>query len=271
MITKPSMNYPLEDELGFVGGWTHPDFRKRPATLYERMDDANRALRNFRDSIENYKKPYPRIEGFCKKFTLREHSMGYCIMKFQVQAMRKVLFPNEHRRIWEYCPICETKRWYYRLPNYTGLSNEFEVRLTQLNTLFHCTKCHYVSWESELDIQKIKQKSKGGVSGYVDSKAGLRHFMMDMAKYQGVSLIMMYYHRHERDKEKLNVDDFMIHTEHYTGGNGFQCIACKFIYKRKNMAVKHLRNFWSYSNDGWKYGCLQGIRNRDRKLLELAA
>lgn len=295
---KPSMNYTLEQELEMAGHWTNPDIRlggekcdcdcdhnnpckfcvkkcdskgvikARPSSLYERLTDCNKALGYFRDCIKNFDKPYPSIEKFCKKFTLQEHKVGYSILKFQVQAMRKILFPNEHRLIWNDCPICQKKSWFYRLPNYT--SNDLEVRLTQLSGLFHCSKCHFVAWESELDQKKLPKKAKYGIGAYIQSKSGLRSYLQSMATFQSVCGIMMYYHRHERDKESLDVDHFMIKTNHHKGGMGYQCIACRYIYKRKNMAEKHLKNFWKYTNDGWKFGCMLGIKNRQLQLMDIS-
>jgi|APSaa5957512535_1039671.scaffolds.fasta_scaffold04856_2 hypothetical protein len=270
--------------------------RARPSTLYERLKDCRHVL----DDLTNWLKMPEYRRKLAKErldkidweqaskvmtfnrqqynsdldllrlynSTLKTIRVSHSILKHQVQAYRKVLFHDEHRLIYSDCPICKEKRFFYRLPNmqsHVYPEEYFDVKLDELNTMFHCMECHYVDYENNLDTLKIKHKSKGGLSEYLESKSGMRMFLQKQDLYMRVVSIGNYYIEREPDLKKLSIEEFFITVDHPNGGIGYQCPACKFIYKRENMAEKHLKYFWKRGTKNWINGCMRGIQNKEKQ------
>src|SRR3990172_4843200 len=162
----PTMNYSLEFERNHIGAWSCSEMRlgsyqchckcnhgdkicehcekmctregksiPRPSTLFEKLNDSFKILTEFWEALKVYEKPFPAIEDIVKQYTKKELKVGICILKFQCQAYRKVLFPEEHRLIYSLCQYCNKKRFFYRLPNFPFHrynQNEFPVDLKRL-------------------------------------------------------------------------------------------------------------------------------------------
>jgi len=266
-------------------------YHKRPSTLYEKMDDSIREFHLILGWIFNVEERLNRLIERRERFrynnewgldvdeeriaslTPDELQSYYCIIRFQIQAYRRILFgKREHRLIWSLCPICKEKRFFYRLPNIHRhwLNKEYvDVDLKRLNPLFKCPKCHYVEYEGILDINSIAKPRKDGIEGYINSKEGLRKSMAKMDEMMSVVEHLMWYHDRMPECKDWPLEKFMIITEHPKGGIGYQCICCKYIYKYKHLAKIHLKNFWAYTNEGINRSCMKGIVLRKNQLLEL--
>ena len=321
--TPPHNNYTLEYERERIGGWSCYEIRngdykcdcdckhgsnpcefcensctskgyyhKRPATMFEKLDDCHRIFREvnewvrYRDyRLKRYKDSVKRSKESSWHEVDKEDQMwanmpeklikaAHCIMKFQMQAYRKVLFHEEHKLIYALCPFCKEKRFFYRLPEArrtTYPEEHIEITLDRQNNMFHCKVCHYVSYESTLDISKIKTKSKSGIGAYIDSKAGLRQYMQKFDSMMGICGLVSYYNEFCPELKKLPLEKFFIVTDHPKGGKGYQCIACKYIYKRKNMALLHLKRFWERTNQARRRGCIEGMFNLEKQQKALLA
>lgn len=294
--TQPTMNYPLKHELDSIGSWscaeirmgsykcncnrkecdhkTNPCefcssmctregyYRARPSTLYEKLDDAFRSLNNFWEALKVYDNPYPRAEDTTKKFSKDELRIGINILKFQCQAYRKILFPNEHRLIYTFCKVCNKKTFYYRLPYRAWFHSdeEFPIILDKLNNMFHCLNCHLVMYEHE--IGKIEYREPSSYQKYLNSKEGLRAWLDEWDSYDRPIMIQKYYKDYEPKLKRLPMHKFFINQN-----NQYSCIGCFQTYKRKDLAIRHWRRFWNLDKDNkhWVYGCMRGIRNTLRK------
>lgn len=248
-MSMPTMNFPIEIERQQIGRWSCPELRakdKRLPTIYEKLWDCyHHCLIHHYESITYHPNPYPALEKFYHEFTLEEHKTALSIFKFQVQAYRKILFPDEHKLIFSFCPVCDTKRFFYRLPNrknkYDSQQKYFPVDLMKLSNLFHCMKCHYVAWDYELS--KIEYKEPQGIEKLIQKKEALRNWFGKMAEIQAITFKIEYYFYFEQKSKKLSLDEFFIKKN-----DTWICIICSKVFDKRYLAQYHLNRIWE---DKW--------------------
>jgi len=112
------------------------------------------SLRTYQLTIEKY----PNKMN-CYRILFPEYSIPMCkaiitIIKNKIKVYRAILFPNEFRKLWSYCPTCKTKRFYSRMPD----NNPFDPEKS-LNKIFKCNSCHYLEFEHILD-KKTKEPQR---------------------------------------------------------------------------------------------------------------
>lgn len=233
----------------------------RPATLFEKLDDAFKILRDYWEALKVYDCPFPRVEDIVKSNTKEELRTAICILKFQCKAYRKVLLKDEHKMIWSFCGFCNEKQWWYRLPEtsfypskHNGIIYEFPVNLDgHLNTMFHCMKCHLIAYESDLSRIEYRE-AREGLETYIKSKPALKSFLDDMETLSRPLHIQRYYRNHRPDLENVPIEQFFIVKD----GKYF-CIGCGCYYTRKYDAERHRVKFWGGNNDDYRFGCQKGV------------
>jgi len=197
-----------------------------PLSNSQKLQYVNEAKYRYKQIIKEFstKKTFDHIV-YC------EYSLEMChaileILTNQLIVYRKIVFPNEFRKIWHYCLYCQTKKFFSRLKKIDKFSNTD----TQLIELFKCESCEFVDYEWDL-IDTIKQPYRSAMNcpkPYED----------EMKIGHNVFTKIWYY-----KLIKINYDDFIIKIN-----EKFMCPICRKVLSQ-NHAQRHFNSI--FKNNNW--------------------
>jgi len=180
-----------------------------------------------------------RYEKIIKEFSTKktfdsicycEYSLEIChaileIIKNQLIVHRKIVFPNEFRKLWHHCPKCQTKKFFSRLKKI----DRFSDTNTTLVELFKCESCEFVDYEWVL-IDTIKEPYRPAIP----CPKGFDDFMRIG---HNVYTKIWYY-----KFIKINYDDFIIKLH-----KKFMCPICRKVLSQKD-SLRHFNSIFKNNN-----------------------